>query len=203
MNELEYIKGEIFANVWGSNYIVRIDPDTGRVVGVIDLTGLLPTVDRAPTPTSSTALPMTRGGPVVRHRQTLAQIVRNPAETKAKPLTNGRQLKTIRQFNTMRSNQIPIFLGLLTFACSVTVFAEIESGDDYAHKFHPEKAPAPPQHFLKANDRLAICGDSITEQKMYSRIMETYLTVCAPELEHHRPPIRLEWRARAGAFWRG
>ncbi|MBT5927567.1 MAG: SGNH/GDSL hydrolase family protein [Verrucomicrobia bacterium] len=35
---------------------------------------------------------------------------------------------------------------------------------------------------LKEGDRLAICGDSITEQKMYSRIMETYLTVCVPEL---------------------
>src|SRR4029079_2471878 len=33
------------------------------------------------------------------------------------------------------------------------------------------------------NDRLAICGDSITEQKMYSRIMETCLTVCRPDLK--------------------
>jgi glutamine cyclotransferase len=48
LNELEYIKGEIFANVWTSNYIVRIDPATGRVTGVIDLTGLLPKQDRAP-----------------------------------------------------------------------------------------------------------------------------------------------------------
>ena len=35
---------------------------------------------------------------------------------------------------------------------------------------------------LRPGDRLAICGDSITEQKMYSRILETYLTVCTPEL---------------------
>ncbi|MCX7008369.1 MAG: GDSL-type esterase/lipase family protein, partial [Kiritimatiellaeota bacterium] len=35
---------------------------------------------------------------------------------------------------------------------------------------------------LQKGDRLAIVGDSITEQKRYSRIMETYLTVCAPEL---------------------
>ena len=41
LNELEYIKGEIFANVWGSDYVVRIDPATGRVTGVIDFTGLL------------------------------------------------------------------------------------------------------------------------------------------------------------------
>ncbi len=36
---------------------------------------------------------------------------------------------------------------------------------------------------LKKGSRLAIVGDSITAQKMYSRIIETYLTVCAPELD--------------------
>src|SRR5215831_7724495 len=36
---------------------------------------------------------------------------------------------------------------------------------------------------LKEGDRLAICGDSITEQKMYSRIMEDYLTMCVPQLK--------------------
>ncbi|HEV2454706.1 MAG TPA: SGNH/GDSL hydrolase family protein, partial [Verrucomicrobiae bacterium] len=36
---------------------------------------------------------------------------------------------------------------------------------------------------LKKGDRLAICGDSITEQKMYSRIIEDYLTMCAPQLD--------------------
>jgi hypothetical protein len=35
---------------------------------------------------------------------------------------------------------------------------------------------------LRQGDRLAICGDSITEQKMYSRIIEDYLTMCVPEL---------------------
>src|SRR5260370_40087665 len=35
---------------------------------------------------------------------------------------------------------------------------------------------------LKTGDRLAICGDSITEQRMYSRIIEDYLAMCAPEL---------------------
>jgi len=35
---------------------------------------------------------------------------------------------------------------------------------------------------LKPGDRLAICGDSITEQRMYSRMIETYLTVCVPTL---------------------
>ena len=46
LNELEYVKGEIFANVWQTDYIVRIDPKTGIVSGVIDLNGLLPAEDR-------------------------------------------------------------------------------------------------------------------------------------------------------------
>ena len=41
LNELEWVKGEIFANIWMTNRIARIDPGTGRVVGWIDLTGLL------------------------------------------------------------------------------------------------------------------------------------------------------------------
>jgi lysophospholipase L1-like esterase len=50
-------------------------------------------------------------------------------------------------------------------------------------KFNPRKAPAPGPLLLKKGDRLAIVGDSITEQKMYSRIIETYLTVCVPQLK--------------------
>jgi glutamine cyclotransferase len=42
LNELEYIHDEIYANVWHSDRIVRISPDTGQVLGWIDLTGLLP-----------------------------------------------------------------------------------------------------------------------------------------------------------------
>jgi glutaminyl-peptide cyclotransferase len=41
LNELEYVKGEIFANVWQTEYIARIDPASGRVTGYIDLRGLL------------------------------------------------------------------------------------------------------------------------------------------------------------------
>jgi lysophospholipase L1-like esterase len=48
--------------------------------------------------------------------------------------------------------------------------------------FKPLPAPAPAGLLLKPGDRLAICGDSITQQKMYSRIIETYLTVCVPDL---------------------
>jgi len=55
--------------------------------------------------------------------------------------------------------------------------------DPYFAKFEPRPAPQPAGLLLKKGDRLAICGDSITEQKMYSRLMETYLTVCVPELD--------------------
>jgi glutamine cyclotransferase len=41
INELEYVKGEIFANVWHDDRIVRIDPQTGRINGWIDVSGLL------------------------------------------------------------------------------------------------------------------------------------------------------------------
>jgi glutamine cyclotransferase len=49
LNELEYIEGEIWANVWLTDRIVRFSPDSGRVSGWIDLTGLLPASDRLPT----------------------------------------------------------------------------------------------------------------------------------------------------------
>ena len=42
LNELEYVKGEIYANIWHKDQIVRIDPQTGAVLGWIDLKGLLP-----------------------------------------------------------------------------------------------------------------------------------------------------------------
>ena len=48
LNELEYIKGEIYANVWGADFVVRIEPTTGRVIGVIDFRGLLAAEDRSP-----------------------------------------------------------------------------------------------------------------------------------------------------------
>ena len=42
INELEWIEGEVFANVWQTDFIIRIDPATGAVTGVIDLTELMP-----------------------------------------------------------------------------------------------------------------------------------------------------------------
>ena len=41
LNELEYVKGEILANVWQTELIARISPTTGKVLGWIDLSGLL------------------------------------------------------------------------------------------------------------------------------------------------------------------
>lgn len=40
INELEYVRGEIYANIWHSDRIARISPTTGRVLGWIDLSGL-------------------------------------------------------------------------------------------------------------------------------------------------------------------
>jgi glutamine cyclotransferase len=46
LNELEYIQGEIYANVWQTDLVARIAPETGRVIGWIDLRGLLTAEDR-------------------------------------------------------------------------------------------------------------------------------------------------------------
>ncbi len=48
INELEWVKGEIYANVWQTDWILRIDPHDGRVVGLINLAGLLKSSDRTP-----------------------------------------------------------------------------------------------------------------------------------------------------------
>lgn len=42
LNELEIVDGQLYANVWGTDVIARIDPASGNIVGWIDLTGLLP-----------------------------------------------------------------------------------------------------------------------------------------------------------------
>jgi glutamine cyclotransferase len=41
LNELEFVEGEVFANVWMTDRIARINPSTGAVTGWIDLRGLL------------------------------------------------------------------------------------------------------------------------------------------------------------------
>jgi len=46
LNELEFIRGEIWANVWQTDRIARISPADGRVLGWIDLSGILPKSER-------------------------------------------------------------------------------------------------------------------------------------------------------------
>lgn len=46
LNELEFVEGELFANIWQTDRIARISPQTGKVVGWIDLTGLLSPIYR-------------------------------------------------------------------------------------------------------------------------------------------------------------
>jgi glutaminyl-peptide cyclotransferase len=41
LNELEYIGGEIYANIWHKDEIVRISPETGKIIGHIDLSGII------------------------------------------------------------------------------------------------------------------------------------------------------------------
>ena len=79
-------------------------------------------------------------------------------------------------------------LSALTLGCVLSQISPAQSlepkpDDPYFEKFQPRTAPQPAALVLQKGDRLAICGDSITEQKMYSRVMETYLTVCVPELD--------------------
>jgi lysophospholipase L1-like esterase len=76
-------------------------------------------------------------------------------------------------------------LSLLALAACTLAYAQpgqASESDLLAEKFHPAKAPPVSGQMLHKGDRLAICGDSITEQKMYSRLMEDYLTMCVPEL---------------------
>jgi lysophospholipase L1-like esterase len=54
---------------------------------------------------------------------------------------------------------------------------------------------------LKQGDRLAVVGDSITQQKLYSKYIETYLTACAPQLEI--TAIQLGWGGEAAGGFAG
>ncbi len=71
---------------------------------------------------------------------------------------------------------------LFAFFIAGSLFGQNITSDPYFEQFHPIPAPKQEGLFLKEGDRLAICGDSITEQKLYSRAIETYLTVCTPDL---------------------
>jgi glutamine cyclotransferase len=45
INEMEYVDGKLYANIWQSNFIAIIAPETGKIIGWIDLTGLNPEPD--------------------------------------------------------------------------------------------------------------------------------------------------------------
>ena len=84
------------------------------------------------------------------------------------------------------------FLLLVVISVSPLWAAEWESlpSDSYFAAYRLLKAPPSEGRLLKQGDRLAICGDSITEQKMYSRIMETYLTVLSTGIPAFAPAWR-------------
>ncbi len=48
VNELEWVKGRIYANVWHTNVLILIDPASGNITGVVNLSGLLPPEDAPP-----------------------------------------------------------------------------------------------------------------------------------------------------------
>ncbi len=50
LNELEYVDGRVYANIWQSDLIARIDPESGKVTGWIDLTGLNPEPEKLKYP---------------------------------------------------------------------------------------------------------------------------------------------------------
>ncbi len=73
-------------------------------------------------------------------------------------------------------------LGFLTLTLTAAAADDTNSNAALLSGFMPVAAPQPTHLILRHGDHVAICGDSITEQKMYSRIMEDYLTMCVPQL---------------------
>src|SRR5271170_4194641 len=82
--------------------------------------------------------------------------------------------------------KIAPLIAVVSLSLSWTVPAQLietkPNNDPYFAPLYVLRAPQPQGPVLRRGDRLAICGDSITEQRMYSRIIETYLTVALPEL---------------------
>jgi hypothetical protein len=78
--------------------------------------------------------------------------------------------------------RIALLLGCITCSLALAQSLEPKPNDASLQAFQPVKAPQPRGAVLRQGDRLAICGDSITEQRMYSRLIEDYLTMCVPEL---------------------
>lgn len=71
----------------------------------------------------------------------------------------------------------------MTICASLCAQPEQVPNDPHFQGLRLLPAPVATRMALREGDRLAICGDSITEQRRYSRILETYLTVTMPELK--------------------
>ncbi len=93
-----------------------------------------------------------------------------------------RLVKTNLFSSLLRAKLIFLF-GLPHLTLVASPLLEPKPDDAYFEKYQPLKAPLPSRLVLKKGDHLAICGDSITEQRMYSRLMEDYLTMCVPQLQ--------------------
>jgi len=76
-----------------------------------------------------------------------------------------------------------VSLGILTLALTASAADDTNATAALLSGFVPAQAPEPSGLVLRHGDRLAICGDSITEQKRYSRIIEDYVTMCVPQLD--------------------
>lgn len=78
----------------------------------------------------------------------------------------------------------PARLTLVLFALTTPLIArEAPALPEALSIYQLTQAPEPGKLLLEKGDRLAICGDSITEQKQYSLIIEAYLAACVPDLE--------------------
>lgn len=94
----------------------------------------------------------------------------------------SRARSCIRDSQSFESGMFRPFILLCSIAFSSLAFAEPVILPAELSAYQLEPAPKVDGLQLRKGDRLAICGDSITEQKKYSVIIETYLTACTPEL---------------------
>src|SRR5437773_2508114 len=90
-------------------------------------------------------------------------------------------LPKMRRIGSMRA-RLMVVLGIVAWTLAVAQTTQEKPATAGLEKFKPLPAPKYSGLILQPQDRLAICGDSITEQKMYSRLIEDYLTMCVPEL---------------------
>lgn len=95
-------------------------------------------------------------------------------------------LRTAREslyYPSAMHRSLLLFAAALLPSLAIARDMETKPADPYFSRYEVYKAPAPSGLLLKKGDRLAICGDSITEQKQYSLIIEAYLTACVSDLE--------------------